>query len=309
MKAMRSRTYYTKLIIGSIVKKSPLETDYIPKEIIDYAKSNKILYLLGLYDKRIQNYQEWQELRRRRKEQKKALVDVAYIAEKLGLEIMIVKTIKAFEYVPDDIDILIMDCRDMNYFIDELLKMGYFIRKKGTPEITLRKVTNNTFVDLDIHTKMAAGPYEYIDKHYLWKRRNRKKIDNVEVMVPNEIDELLITVAHAIMKELLVLLADVLQVLYQNNQILRNAKEQSKDVGISTAFNYMLKIASKIVTLYLDKGAESIEFPLKVPVPIILGTYMENLSLRMKQQGLKPLKELINVPSSKGIGILLRYVT
>ncbi len=69
----------------------------------------------------------------------------------------LLKTFKLFPYVPDDADILIIEINLMSDLINELKKRGYFIRKIGTPEVTIRKVANKTYVDLDIHHKVVAG--------------------------------------------------------------------------------------------------------------------------------------------------------
>lgn len=302
---------YSKLVVEALIKKKPLKIDYIPIDLIKFAKINKVLYLLGLYDERIQHFLEWQELEARRKEQRKAMAEVATIAEEHHIDLMVVKTIKPFEYVPDDIDILIINNDTLNTFINKLLRKGYFLRKKGTPEITLRKVIGNTFVDLDIHTKMGAGTYEYIDKYYLWRRRTYTVINDTKIIIPNMIDEFLITVAHAIIKELILIIADTLHVISLNKRMREEALKQAQKIGLYRATKFIINIANKTLSIIprnLYNHLDTIIYPYHVPMPIITSVYIENIIHRLKVHGITPLKEIVKIPSSKGIAILLRYL-
>jgi len=305
---MYSRKIYTKLTLESIFLKKPIYINEIPRSLIEFAKRNKMLYLLGLYDERIRLTENWNELDCRRKEQAKAITEVAEIAEKLSIPLLIVKTFKPFVYVPDDIDILILEERSVRSLVYALFERGYLIRKRGTPEITLRKVNKNTFVDLDIHTKLASGPYEYIDKYYLWRRRRHVRIRDVLVFTPNEVDELLITAAHAVMKELSITMADVLHILSINKTRLIAASDQSKMIGLSTALIYILNLARRVIQALSKQHMHNIVFPAKVPLFIVAQAYRENLMYRYKAHAIRPLREMLSMPSSKGIGILLRYI-
>lgn len=308
---MLDKTLYSKIIIESLVMRKPLKTDHISIDLIRFAKMNKVLYLLGLYDKRIQRFPEWQELKARREEQKKAMIEVATIAEEHHIDLMVVKTIKPFEYVPDDIDVLVINDDTLDTFTNELLRRGYFLRKKGTPEVTLRKVVGNTFVDLDIHTKLGAGTYEYIDKRYLWKRRTYTLlISDMKVATPNMIDEFLITVAHAIMKELSLTIADILHAISLNKTIREEAIEQARKVGLLKATKFLINVANKTLNVVRRSYdlSNKITNPHRVPVPVIIDAYIENITYRLKTQGLAPLIEIVKIPSSKGIATLLRYI-
>jgi len=277
------------------------------EDVIKAAKVNKVLYLLGLGDFNVQQSQEWQELAARRVEQRKAIIEVAEVAEKSHVELMVVKTLKPFDYVPDDIDLLVIDDSQFNDFVQEMLRRGYFLRKKGTPEVTLRKVIKNTFVDLDIHFKMGAGPYEYIDKHYLWKRRIHVELDGVKIAKPNQVDELLITAAHAVMKELTITIADILHALSLDSHTRKESLAQARKIGLYNALKFLLDTATKTLqATLLNRPAP--RYPIRVPPYIIAQAYAENLSHRIKTQGLTPLKETLTIPSSKGIGTVLRYV-
>jgi len=300
---------YVSLIVRSLILGRPLNISYVEPEIISIAKINKVLYQLGLYDERIHRYDEWQELHRRRAEQRQAIAEIATIAETRRIDLMIVKTFKPFDYVPDDIDVLVIDENTVEDLIQELMCRGYRIRKVGTPEITLRRIANKTFVDIDIHDKLGAGFYEYIDKHYLWRRRETVEIDGARIAKPNPVDELLITAAHAVLKELRIILADVLHVaISSKNGVLREALMQSRKVGLLKALRFLERVSALALQMSKNEREIELKFPLNVPPHVIFMAYLENLKHRVEIGGMKPLKELVKTPSSKGIGILLRYV-
>jgi len=306
---MYCNSLYAGLIIKSLVLGRPLSINYVKPEMISMAKINKVLYQLGLYDERIRQRDDWQELYRRRAEQRRAIAEIAAIAETKRIDLMIVKTFKPFDYVPDDIDVLVIDENAVGDLVQELVRRGYRIRKVGTPEITLRIIANKTFVDIDIHDKLGAGFYEYIDKHYLWRRRETVEIDGVRIAKPNSVDELLITAAHAVLKELKIILADVLHVIISSkNDVLREALMQSRKVGLSKALRFLERVSALALQMPKNKREIRLKFPLNVPPHVIFMAYLENLKHRVEIEGMKPLKELAKTPSSKGIGILLRYV-
>ncbi|MGC9080000.1 MAG: hypothetical protein ACP5G1_04650, partial [Nanopusillaceae archaeon] len=271
--------------------------------------------LIGLYNTQIAQTSLWQELSRRRTAQVSSIVETVEIADKLGVELLVVKTLKPFLYVPDDIDILVIDDEKIDYLIEYLRKKGYFIRKIGTPEITMRKLTNKTYVDLDIHTKMAAGPYVYIDKYYLWKRHIYKTVLDRKIPTPNDVDEILITVGHGIMKEFHLLLADIFHLLSITPEMHQEARLQAEKIGLSTPYKYTMRVATSFINHVVSEvsrpkqlGNALFGFPRKVPLAIIIKSYLENLNYRVKKEHTTPIKQLIKAPSSKGIGILLRYL-
>ncbi|RLG83530.1 MAG: hypothetical protein DRO40_04370 [Thermoprotei archaeon] len=303
---------YEAHIVRSLILRKPIELEHIPETLIEHAKKNKVLYALGLYDSRIRKTEAWIELRKRRDEQIKSIIEVMELAESLGIRVLVVKTLKPFDYVPDDIDVLIIDDNALKTLVNALLNREYFIRKKGTPEITLRRITNNTFVDLDIHAKMGAGPYEYIDKYYLWNRRIYRKLNNIDVATPNDVDELLITIAHAVLKEFTITLADIMHIASLNKDTVNEAMLQSRYIGLSKSLKYILSLAYRTLALSLKihkrHDISTLKYPHKIPIPVIISTYSENLEYRLKVHGLKPIKEMFKAPSSKGIATLLRYV-
>lgn len=292
---------FGKIILEGISSGKKLCINEVSRSLIEYASKNKVLYPLGLLDERIKLTKDWIELEKRRKEQIKAFLDIIEIAEKHDVPFIIVKTIKPFAYVPDDIDVLIINDVSFKHFIHALLKRGYFMRK-GTLEVTLWKSFNKIPVYIDVHSKLSAGTYEYIDRYYIWGRRDYKKLDDdLKVPVANPTDELLITAAHAVMKELQVLLADVLHITLSSKHDLSMAFEQAKNIGVF----YSLTLLSSLANM---SKYTNIHFPYRIPFFKILQAYNENINFRLKAYPSRALIELLRLSSSKGVGILFRYL-
>ena len=317
-----------KLLANIILLNKPLKKylSHISANTVKFLKENKILYEIGFKEPRIKRNNEWWKDHIRRTEQLKAIKEVTLLSEKLGIDILIVKTFKPFNYAPDDIDVLLIDSNALEDLINIMTnEYDYFVRKVGTPEVTLRRIVNNTFVDVDIHTKMGAGPYEYIDKHYLWKRRKKLNFDKFSINIPNPIDELIITAAHSVMKELQVLLADLLHLVnFTKHYNVKNAIRTAKKLGLTIPLYILITLVEKITKSetikerpYKKKNpnrdfirilSNPKTFPCKVH-PLLIGlAYKENIKHRIRNHGIKAIKELSRIASSKGTGILMRYI-
>jgi len=265
----------------------------LSREIKQGLIANKILYLAGLYNRDLQRSEEWQERERRRRLQSISIGEVVEVAEKFGIRYLIVKTFKLFPYVPDDIDILLLDFNQRDLLIKELLQRGYFIRKVGTPEITLRKVANNTYVDLDIHHKMAAGNYVYYDSEILWRNRRKMHLNDYEVYTTSQQDECILTIAHALMKEFEILLSDFLQVYlcvklnYMDTRYLAVVGHRRTFELFSHKIKYIL--------------SNEIALPYRLHVWEAVDIYLHNVRQRIKKDQMKVLIELISSLESKGL--------
>jgi len=258
---------------------------------------NKVLYLAGLINEELRHTEEWRELSRRRKLQLDALKEFAEVAESLGVRYVVIKTFKLFPYVPDDVDILILDHDRINDLVVELIKRRYKVRSKGTPEITLGKTASKTYVDLDIHHKIAAGEYIYYPTQLLWNNRRKITIDNVELYTDSWEDECIITMAHAVMKEFEILASDLLHTLLCKNRGLIKLEHLVKTGHIMT-YKIFLKLQRLIIS-------NNIGLPYKVPLWNVATLYTYHINHRMRYEGLKPVYELIRFPKAKGINKLL----
>ena len=258
---------------------------------------NKVLYFAGLVNVTIRNSNEWQELARRRNLQLQALREFAEIAEKMGLQYVVIKTFKLFPYVPDDVDILVLNNDAWNDLILELIAKGYYIRSIGTSEMTVRKVRFFTYVDLDLHHKVAAGEYVYHNNDNLWHNRRELEIGDVKIPVASWEDECLLTISHAVMKEFEVLASDLLQVLLgQRKGYIK--LDYFHENGHLETYRVFIRSQRRIIS----KG---LCLPYRIPIWEVLHAYVHHLNHRLKRESFSPLKELIQFPKARGIKKLL----
>ncbi|MEM4922635.1 MAG: hypothetical protein QXU65_06550, partial [Sulfolobales archaeon] len=176
----------------------------IPREFaIRVAKHNKVLYQLGKLFPEIQKSDEWIEISKRRHAQVEELIKFNEIANEVGLKYAVVKTFRFPGYVPDDIDILVHP--DSRHLICDFISLlieryGYFFRSRGTTEMTIRKKLCGTYVDFDIHTNLAAGPYIYLDARFVFENLITIKLRQENIPTVHQKLEFVICAAHSIMK-------------------------------------------------------------------------------------------------------------
>ncbi len=292
-------------VVGSLVSMESIPLDHIPYELVLYAKKNKVLYQLGLFDDRVKSFWEWRELDRRWKAQLDALKSVSRLTSE-GVEVLVIKTFKSFNYVPDDIDLLVINKDDMGYVIEYFKKQGFSLLKKGTPEITLRKLYRGTFVDLDIHDCVAAGHYRYMDNNFLWRYRTRYCIDDIEVYTASPCVDLALVAGHSVLKELYILLSDIYHVYrlwITKRQVVERAIVLSKRIGLYKPLSILI---NEMYRVFFRR--EKLVYPYKIPYQHIIASYIENLEYRIGREGLSPVKELLLTPGSKGIKLLFKYI-
>ncbi|MCR8487715.1 MAG: hypothetical protein QXT86_12895 [Archaeoglobaceae archaeon] len=281
----------------------------IPREFaIRVAKHNKVLYQLGKLFPEIQKSDEWIEISKRRHAQVEELIKFNEIANEVGLKYAVVKTFRFPGYVPDDIDILVHP--DSRHLICDFISLlieryGYFFRSRGTTEMTIRKKLCGTYVDFDIHTNLAAGPYIYLDARFVFENLITIKLRQENIPTVQQKLEFVICAAHSIMKEFELTLADVLTFLYlysptNETEILGTAKQ----VGLTNAVSSFCRL-SQIIAKNLSRG-KTTNLPYRIPIYFILHAYVENVSYRAKFYGFKPIKDLLFFPSARGIKKLIK---
>jgi len=258
---------------------------------------NKVLYLAGLVNNKLQSAEEWKELTRRKKLQRSALIEFVDVAERIGARYVIVKTFKLFPYVPDDVDILVLDSHAIDDVVAELVKRGFKIRSKGTSEVTISKVSCKTFADLDIHSKIAAGEYSYYPSELIWRNSVKMTVDSIKLVVASWKDECIITMAHAVMKEFEILASDLLQVMLceKKGYIKHELLEATGHVKTYEAFS---KMRQRIIQ-------NNEVLPFKIPLWVTALLYIYNMNHRIGAEKLKPVRELMEFPKAKSIKKLI----
>ncbi len=190
---------------------------------------------------------------------KKAVCEIAVMAEEKSLGFMVVKSIKPFTYVGDDVDLLVPFDKDYKQFTDGLKNIGYHCVGSGPPESAFRKRFRDFYVMVDVHRQMAASYIPYIDKKRVWTRRLRKKFGLCYVAVPSAYDEFLILSGHAVFKEFRINLADFMQAALLAKVIdirrLRGvAQEEGVTLGLSFFVNLIRDLYCLLFRVELENG-------------------------------------------------------
>ena len=277
-------------MLSEILRNASWRVNY---SLIESLRKNKVLYLAGLINEELRHTEEWRELSRRKKLQANALIEFVDIAENLGIRYVVFKTFKLFPYVPDDVDILVLDNDVINDVVLKLAKRGFKIRSKGTPEVTISKVAYKTFVNLDIHFKIAAGEYTYYPSNIVWQNKRRIVINGVKLNVVAWEDECIITMAHAVMKEFEVLASDILQFMLckRKGYIIPERLERTGHLETYSIFSRIYK------TVIQNNDA----LPYKIPLVEVALAYVYNIVNRIRTEGLRPVHELTRFPKARGI--------
>ena len=308
---------------------------------LEFAVRNKIFPLfhegcerikIGLSEKADILMSEYEQRRRKQLEAAKLLLD---IYEKQSVELLFFKTFKPFNYVPDDIDILLRYRDDLDLLIRLLEDEGYRLLKIGTPELSMRKIGHGTFVDIDIHTSIAAGHLPLLRTENLWRNCVYKAIDGgYEIPVLSERYEVVREAAYSLLKDFTVsipgLYLAINAIMKENlDEVRRIAEEENLllhanlflDVAhllvsnlfgseVKSQFHYETRNASELpLKLVRADLHRRLRVPYPYPLSVIALAYLSRVRSEMyRDRNLNALIQLIKQPSSKGIGILLDYV-
>ncbi|MEM1510907.1 MAG: nucleotidyltransferase family protein [Thermofilaceae archaeon] len=302
---MQSKEHYIQSLVNRLLY---TYFTHVPrKSIIKIARANKVLYQLGQLFPEVQKSSEWLEVSKRCVAQMEELMKFNKTANEVGLRYIVVKTFRFPGYVPDDIDILVHP--DSGHLIWDLISVlieryGYFLRSRGTTEMTIRKTMHETYVDFDVHVDLGAGPYTYLDARVVFENSTSIKLRSENIPTVNQKLEFIICAAHAVMKEFELTLADVLTFLHLYSSI-KGAEilEIAKDLGLMNATCAFWRLSQFLAeNILLGK---SIMLPSRIPLHFTVLAYVENTIYKMKFSGFKPFKDLLSFPRAKGIKKLI----
>ena len=236
------------------------------------------------------------------------LIDkLSKIAYNQGFNYAIVKSIKPYPYVGDDIDVLV-DAKDYRNFIKSIVKkLDFKIEGHGPAETTLYKHFEGFKLMIDVHHKLAASTLSYVDTYNVLKTKQKKLVcfngDSIETYVPSPEYAILISSAHAILKELRINLADILDVWFMSNQanlqiLYKIAKNEGLMETLKTIRNYVNTTLSPQKTINL---------PCRISTLKLIKCYVEKTANTLSKG---KYSEIIKAPLTniKGYGILLKYL-
>lgn len=275
---------------------------------------------------------------KRRRMQIDAVELLIDMSDKLGTDMLFFKTFRPFNYIPDDVDVLLRDEKDLKPLITKLKEKGYFILKVGTPEIVLRKVGKDAYVDLDIHNRLAVGHFDIFRVERLWQEHACEAIkigDGYEVLKLSENYEIVREAAYSLLKDFTLSIPGLylainamlnmdlkiiekiavkwnlflplnlyLGVAYYATHALfgTNASSQLK----YDYFRYTNKNDLKIASFHFRKR---FRVPYPYPISIIAWAYLSKVHLEVsRNRNIGAIFQLMGQPSSKGIDILLNYL-
>jgi len=251
-----------------------------------------------------------------------------------GIEYYVFKTIKPFAYDMTDIDILITDKKELSLASRKLMKNhGFKVISKGTYSITLRKTINGLDIDLDLQTRIAAGTFEYVAISDL--RRQVKEIgcikNGLSLLRPEL--ELNVVIGHTFYKDFAISIANILyarhllrridkhylSLVFDNHRYLVrpfkllnyiitifqeifNVSGNSEERGFQRSKEYLFIMRNFYRVIRGRRGI------LSIPLVLVAGIYGETMKILMEDRRYRQLREIINLPRSRGVKLLFRRI-
>ena len=259
--------------------------------------------------------------------------DLIELSEKYDLQLIIFKTLKPFSYDPDDVDILVFNDQDMDILVRELKKGGFILLKKGTPEITFRKIYPNTYVDLDVHTELSIGYLNLFDKNLIRRETIHKLVDvNGEtIKVPTLSDRLEIVreAAYTLLKDFSLSPSSFYLGIYALKNMSFNTLESlAKNVALTSILkSYLTSVYAATINIFGNQYIGDMPFkqvdnyvnimrlkPPHVipymyhPLHIVLAYSMKVAESIVNSRKFDVVWQVLRQPSAKGVGIIIQYL-
>ncbi|MEM1510199.1 MAG: nucleotidyltransferase family protein [Thermofilaceae archaeon] len=285
---------------------------------IELLRCNKLLVSLGEF--LIKNYLYTNEILSQRVRRYEIYHQETYrIFQEFGERGVKALCIKTFTSIPKDIadiDILLYDDEDLKIAEKSLIEMGYKKRKKGLEQHLWTIIKNNVIIDIELHTNVAAASYIYYPKAVLFDRS--EKLDTI--VVPSPIDSILLLVAHAVMKDFFITLADLLdfEVTLKKHKIdFKRLNNEAASLGLTLPLQ-VFRYASSLFNPDDYKELDNIlnffsitklnEFPLRPNMHTVLLSYLFMTTKKLKHESFRSvLSQIIHLPTGKGIDYFVKF--
>ena len=235
--------------------------------------------------------------------------------DKEGLKAVCIKSFGSTHKDIGDIDILLQDRESLRAAEAILAKLGYKNRFQGSEEHQWSIIKDGVIIDIDLHTEIAASKFIYYPKDKLFRRVEKRD----DIYVPSPVDFLLILVAHALIKDLYLTLADVLEfeVSVKKHKLdLNYLLDEAAHYGLKLplkAFAHMTRLLNVDIyegltpSRFLSSNIN--KYPLRPGIHVVLSSYLELTITKLKHEGAKKvLQQVMSLPSGKGIALLIRYL-
>jgi len=210
-------TYDVLTTIGSpFVKSTEVKCDATSNDLYRYAVKNRmaLLYLEALKRQKKLSFlnEEIEKLRERCGRVTDAISKVSQVLRKSDVDYAFFKTIRPYEEVTVDIDVLILGS-GYNQAVRTLRRAGYVLLDGDSVSTTFRDI--NSKLNVDIYNEVNASRLVYLDKVRLERFVFEKRLSNNEVVdCLNPIADLLCIIAHSVIKEQMYVLSEYFTSLY-----------------------------------------------------------------------------------------------
>jgi len=196
--------------------------DYVePPELnklLNYAYKNKvILFLMEQGPEYLRETKLYKRLIVQRQNFLNTLIRVVSALSDEGIEFVVFKTLRPVPDTPVDIDILVGNRENLILSLKALRKLFKVeVWKVDFYSIGLRLNDRNEFVDLYLQPHVSN--FTYFDSQYILRDPRYIKVDGFQVPLPRPEAEALTIIAHAVIKEFLVTLNDIISTIFLLNQ-------------------------------------------------------------------------------------------
>ena len=182
------------------------------------------------------------------------LVEICKLFDKKGINYVIFKTLRPYPEYVADIDVLNAGSRNNYRKIVEVLKeSGYLLMEEGAYCTTFRdyKTRFKTELMIDVYDEISVGHLIYLDKHKLNHYIVEKELpvgQVVRVFSPEA--ELLVTIAHSVIKENRFILAEYYATLHylaiMDQRVIERLIDLVRENKLVNAFRWHLTITATL---------------------------------------------------------------
>ena len=200
-------------------------------ELYQYATKNRVgFFFLHLLEKasmlpeELEN--EYKKLRTKYIKIKEKFIKVSNDLDEIGVDFAIFKSLKPYPTTTVDIDVIIFD--DIFKAYRGLRKKGYIVLGYGPESITMSDT--DRIVGIDLYNEVAISKFIYLDKDKLRNHVRQVELDDGSIRTLTTTADVLAVIAHALIKEQMITLADYFTVTLQDfniNELIKLAEEHS----------------------------------------------------------------------------------
>lgn len=254
-------------------------------ELYRLAKSNKVvLSYLSRPDKDNMMRRLYEQHSLRLKVLLNVMCDVCSVFNDLGIDYVVFKTLRPYREEVADIDILCLaDKKEYEKMVDIVAGKNYTLMERGFYCTTFEdpRYRFKTEVMVDLYSAVSAGPLVYLDKGFLEDHVFIVDAGPCRVRALDPVAELLVLVAHSVIKEKRYILAECLSTLHylalMNNEQLKEFVDLVRRAKLTYASRvhlsitaYLHKIAHGFIPVKLKELLDALGGPIIIPPRKIL---------------------------------------